>query len=210
MASPEREGISRRKLILSGGAAVGALALPQSAGAHTGPNAHSEPYDASAVPDESGWITGVVDRAEGSGVLHVHTTDDASGRVGHTRIELAPGATVSRDGDATLADFLQGEEVCAAGTPVAGVGFKATLVEAIYRISEASVVSGNGPHITTADGGVIGITAATEAKGGGALGHELAAVPPADLDGGDHVVVLGRKVPNTNRINANFIGLVVE
>ncbi|HYI99690.1 MAG TPA: hypothetical protein VEX36_08480 [Thermoleophilaceae bacterium] len=144
-----------------------------------------------ATADDGGpWLIGKVDRVDSEHTFHVTRVRGDSVPV---RVDLTAGATVVRDGPASLTDFQVGDEVGAAGEWNQDGSYSAYTVESTYRLLDAEVQAVDGETLATAAGGVL-LSDETRARTGlGPNGQEIEATPVADIEAGEHVVVLGRR-----------------
>lgn len=197
----DRSRITRRQLAFG----AGALGVAATAGAPVALSQQEARPDSLDAP----WLAGLVEAAAGPAALYVRVKDEANAASSLVRVELTEGAVVTRDGPADLSAFASGEAISATGGFV-GKTFRASRVEAVYHIAEERVASVGEDELRAVDGTSIRLGSKTEAEGGGALGHELAATAPEELRPGDQVVVMGRRTPGRDEIAANRVGLVVD
>jgi hypothetical protein len=196
-----RPRITRRQLAVG----VGAIGAAAATAAPAALSREEAPADSLDVP----WLAGLVDRVAGPTAVYIRVADEAGVAGNEVRVELAEGAVVIRDGPSDLTAFASGEAISAIGG-FEGESFRATRVEAIYHIAQEKVAAAGEDELQTRDGTSIRLGSETEAEGGTALGHELAATPPEELRPGDQVVVLGRRTPGRDEIAANRVGLIVD
>jgi hypothetical protein len=185
-------GVTRRALFGTG-AATGALMLTAA-----GPPGSAE--------DGGPWLIGTLSTHAGDGMFTVSPVAHPERRV---LVKLDVGATLLRDGPASLSDFGPGEEIGIGGR-WEGETYLASTVESTYRLVDAEVTTRRGAVLVTTDGAVELITTTTAREGqapdGGAmLGKSIETIAP-----GDHIVVLGRRDPDTGRLWAGHIGVRPE
>lgn len=182
-------GVTRRALF-GGGAAVGALMPTAFAG--QGP-----------ADDGGAWLIGTLSAHVGDRSFSLSPVGRPADRV---LVTLAEGATLLRDGPASLSSFGPGEEIGVAGA-WRGDTYVASTVESTYRLVIGEVTGRRGDVLATTDGEVE-LIPTTRARGGAAPdGGEMLAEPLDSVAPGDRIVVLGRRDPRTGRLLAGDLGV---
>lgn len=197
-ASADRAtGVGRRAfLTASAGAAAASVVMPTAAWSHNGVEAPPE------WSGESNWFVGVIGEVSAADRALV-----AIEGLGPTQVQTTPDAQVLRDEITDLMAFAEGETVSLRGQQQPDGTFLATAFEAVYEMTEATILRRKGDSLET-DKGTFELGAATKHVPGAAFGHTLAVRSDHRLRAGDVVVAHGRLDPASGNLLVRRIGLV--